>query len=164
MLEAQTAGQAETVSVGLERSGTPNNTPITIFNIDTFRPNFAFPSEFNIDDVDGYLEVFRGSGDNWSYVGPDPTDANRVLATTEKVPISDLCCTGLYHFRTAELFQSAYQEMVRIGPEKLMLKEPYVAPLYNFIINSERIIKYHVINAEEVIFCGTPQEYLDFQN
>jgi hypothetical protein len=47
---------------------------------------------------EGYLEVFRGEGDNWSFVRPIAEESTQIDLTTENTPISDLCCTGLYHF------------------------------------------------------------------
>ena len=164
MLKAPTSGQAETVAIGLESISIDQNTPITIFNIDTFRPNFNFPLSFDLDGVDGYLEVFRGDGANWSYVRPELGGSNKVVETTEKVPVSDLCCTGLYHFRTAKLFQDAYSMFITSGPQTFNLTELYIAPMYNFLIKHGHDIRYHIIDREEVIFCGVPSEYEDFLN
>lgn len=63
ILESPTKGQAETVFLGLNRSQIRDDEPITIFNIDTFRPSFKFPEK--IIELDGYLEVFEGEGANW---------------------------------------------------------------------------------------------------
>jgi hypothetical protein len=126
-----------------------DDAPLTIFNIDTFRPGFAFPAETG----NGYLEVFRGSGTNWSYVHPGAD--GRVLETAEKIAISDLCCTGLYHFRTALSFRSA----ARAALAALDGDEVYVAPLYNRLIAAGADIRYHEIARADVIFCGTPEEY-----
>ena len=37
--------------------------------------------------------------------------------------------------------------------------EFYIAPLYNELISQGKIIKYFKIKIDEIIFCGTPQEY-----
>ena len=94
VVDEPTRGQAETVAIGLDRARVPDGEPVTIFNIDTFRPGFRFP-DFGGRPTDGYLEVFRGSGDNWSYVRPARDGDDAVAETAEKRPISDLCCTGL---------------------------------------------------------------------
>ncbi len=65
-LKGQTRGQAETVYLGLR--DVHDSTPIFIFNIDTFRPNFEKPNLVNF--CDGYLEVFVGDGEQWSFVKP----------------------------------------------------------------------------------------------
>lgn len=149
-----TAGQAETVALGLTGCGVDGGVPITIFNIDTFRPGFAFPGDLP-DGLDGWLEVFRGEGSNWSYVKPAAGPERIALETAEKRPISDLCCTGLYHFARADDFTWAL-EQERAAPQATEL---YVAPLYNHLIRRGARIGYDVIDRAEVIFCGTPAEY-----
>ena len=153
-LTQPTAGQAETVALGLDGLSTPASTPLTIFNIDTFRPGFIFPGP-PLEAMAGWLEVFRGEGDNWSYVRPAPGPEPLALETAEKRPISDLCCTGLYHFARADDFRRAL-EAERAAPQAAEL---YVAPLYNHLIQAGAQIGYREIPQDQVIFCGTPSEY-----
>ena len=154
-LAQPTAGQAETVELGLAGLGVAAQTPLTIFNIDTFRPGFVFPGPGWLASSDGWLEVFRGEGANWSYVRPAPGPEPKALETAEKRPISDLCCTGLYHFaRTGDFRLALARE--RAAPS---MNELYVAPLYNHLIAEGRRIGYRLIEREEVVFCGTPAEY-----
>ena len=162
IIDAPTSGQAETVELGIRRSSVPAGEPVTIFNIDTFRPSFSFPTEFNHNSVDGYLEVFRGEGVNWSYVRSSGLSGNRVAETTEKVPISDLCCTGVYHFGSAGLYLDAYDRFKNGLAKKMGLTELYVAPMYNLLLHDGRDIRYHLIEAAEVVFCGVPAEYTAF--
>ncbi len=155
MLDAPTAGQAETVEIGLRSAAVSDDTPLTIFNIDTFRPEFDFPTEPWWTGSDGYLEVFRGAGANWSYVRPSPAESGLVVETTEKRPISDLCCTGLYHFRRAGDFRAALaQERAQPAAAEL-----YVAPLYNHLIAAGRRIHYRLVDTSRIFFCGVPAEY-----
>jgi hypothetical protein len=160
LLERPTRGQAETVALGLGEAGVAAKMPLTIFNIDTFRPGFRFPEW--IDECDGYLETFVGEGANWSFVRPVAEGSDRVAETTEKVPISNFCCTGLYHFATAELFREAYSADSRLGADELQGGELYVAPLYNRLIAAGRDIRFTVVPREDVIFCGVPAEYDEF--
>lgn len=156
-----TRGQAETVMEGLSHAGCADDEPVTIFNIDTFRPSFRYPEAFDVAAVDGYLEVFEGSGANWSYVRPDAARPHGVAETAEKREISNLCCTGLYHFRRAALFQAAYRAQADLPAEALQGSELYVAPLYNELIRTGYDIRYATIQREDVIFCGVPAEYED---
>ena len=151
-LDAVTAGQAETVERGVDAVGWDGE--LTIFNIDTFRPGFTFPAA-PLAYADGWLEVFRGSGANWSYVRPAPGDEPWAAETAEKKPISDLCCTGLYDFARAGDFREALAAE-RASPQATEL---YVAPLYNHLIAQGRRIGWRLIEPHEVIFCGTPAEY-----
>lgn len=165
ILENDTRGQAETVALGLEKlelNGVNYDGAVTVFNIDTFRPGFLLPN-FS-EDSDGYLEVFQGSGSNWSFAKPARNDSTLVSQTAEKNPISNLCSTGLYHFnRKKDYLDSYYQYLSK--PEKEWEKgELYIAPLYNLLIYKGYNIHYHLIKKEDVIFCGTPDEYTSFIN
>jgi hypothetical protein len=161
VLDAPTRGQAETVAKGVAGRAAPDDAAV-IFNIDTFRPRWQPPTRFAIDDVDGYLEVFVGEGRNWSFVAPRDPDIQSVARTTEKDPISNLCCTGLYHFRRVGDFVDAFEAAAAGGAASWSAGELYVAPLYNRLIAEGRRIHYHVIARNEVIFCGTPDEYQAF--
>lgn len=151
VLEQETRGQAETAYLAVNQE--PIEEPIFIFNIDTFRNNYIKP-EF-IDECEGYLEVFEGEGTHWSFVLPG--EKHTVLQTSEKQRISNLCSDGLYYFRTRELFCSAYVDA--LSNEKLVNGEIYIAPLYNFLIDSGHTIKYESIRISDIDFCGTPEEY-----
>jgi len=155
-LDAPTRGQAETVAVALRRLG-GDDAPATVFNIDTFRPGFRFPE--GVETFDGYLEVFQGEGANWSYVRPVAPGDDCVAETTEKRPVSDLCCTGLYHFASSRRFLRAFDAYAADPPPDLPGGELYVAPLYNLLIGEGCDIRWRRVRREEVIFCGVPAEY-----
>lgn len=155
VLSKATEGQAETVFLGLQQQGVAVSTEITVFNIDTFRPGFELPAIAN--NADGYLEVFVGSGENWSFV--EPGEDAKVLRTTEKDPISNLCSTGLYYFAKAGYFYDAYQNTLNKAAADLQGGERYIAPLYNDLIKNGLDIRYHTIDRREVLFCGVPAEY-----
>lgn len=165
ILNKETRGQAETVTLGIEelkqKSRSFSDCPITIFNIDTFRPGFVYPDLNQLGD--GYLEVFKGSGANWSFAKPASDDSTVVVQTAEKKPISDLCCTGLYHFRSLGQYLAAYYDYLSKPEDEWEKGELYVAPLYNNLIKSGYIIHYHLIPREKVIFCGVPEEYTEFK-
>lgn len=157
-LPKPTRGQAETVAAGLDYVHAEGHQPLTIFNIDTFRPGFAH--DVDALRADGYLETFIGDGENWSFV---KADANgRVTETTEKRRISPYCCTGLYHFSQARLFMEAFDVESRRGTQELVGGELYVAPLYNRLIQQNLRIAFTVIDRSAVVFCGVPAEYNAF--
>ncbi len=155
ILPQPTRGQAETVIEGINRADVPAQEPILVFNIDTFRPGFTFPDQ--MAGWDGYLEVFVGSGKNWSYAKTESEGSTLVVETAEKVEISRYCSTGLYYFSTADSFVRAYTQNLehpRDGKTEL-----FVAPLYNLLIEAGKKIHIHVIPRDEVIFSGVPSEY-----
>jgi hypothetical protein len=78
------------------------------------------------------LEVFRGPGEGWSFVEPAPGSDRKVVRTTEKDRISDLCCTGLYVFRTVSAFRTRWRRSA--GRPSSPLSETYIAPIYNQLI------------------------------
>lgn len=162
ILDNPTRGQAETVYLGLKALSLDSDVSITIFNIDTFRPNFVYPKEFSIDDVDGYLETFIGSGKNWSYVMPKCNDSTEVIKTAEKREISKYCCTGLYYWKSAYKFISLYEAYQSKSIDEIDGGEYYIAPMYNDLILEGHEVHFSIIKASEVIFCGVPDEYLNF--
>ncbi len=165
VLDVETKGQAETVAMGLDRAKVSLDTPLTVFNIDTFRPNFKHPDTFDRRAIDGYLEVFIGEGTHWSFVRPDLSNpsACRAQEVCEKVRISDFCSDGLYYFRSVELFLSLYHKIAGRDPATLQGGERYVAPLYDIAIRQGCDIRYSLINDDAVLFCGTPKEFKELQ-
>lgn len=195
-LKDLTQGQAHSLYLGLQDLKIAQNESILVFNIDSFRPNFSLPTSFDLNAIDGYLEVFLGQGEQWSFVLPFNTseyeglnstkekpckdfglkalnfprqeglnskniDENssefKVAKTTEKERISPLCSTGLYYFSKAYDFMQAFENTFKNGTK--IKNEYYIAPLYNELIQGSKDIRYHLIDTNEVIFCGTPSEY-----
>ncbi|MFT8244116.1 capsular biosynthesis protein [Roseomonas sp. BN140053] len=152
-LAKPTRGQAETVVLGLDAARPDEAEPLTIFNIDTIRPNYAPPAI--LAECDGWLECFEGEGDHWSFVRPAEGPGQRAAQVTEKVRVSSLCCTGLYYFGSVGLFRDALvREEAAPGAAEL-----YVAPLYQHLLADGSDVRYGVVPPEEVIFSGTPAEY-----
>lgn len=154
VLRENTRGQAETVFKGLEQVNPASNESVTIFNVDTFRPHFAYP-DFLLVEQCSYLETFIGSGKNWSNVVPVSEGSPYVARALEKQEASQYCCTGLYHWKNYAEFKSAYLDYELDFPDK----ELYVAPMYNYSIQKNNKVRYTVVATNEVIFCGTPEEY-----
>lgn len=156
-LQGTTSGQAETVALGVEGAGMPDTEELIIFNIDTIRPGYRKPDFLADPAVAGYLEVVHAEGDHWSFALADLS--GRVREVAEKRRISDLCSTGLYHFRRAGDFMAAYRATLGTAAADLQGGERYVAPLYNSLIRDGADIRYDLILPEEVLFSGTPDEY-----
>lgn len=150
-LEKDTRGQAETAYLALKPHG--DDFSVTVFNIDTIRYEYQKP-EF-LSECDGYLEVFRGAGEHWSFVEPGVSAS--VVRTTEKERISDLCSDGLYYFKSQLQFCRIFEQVMTANEQ--VKGEFYIAPLYNRLIKEGGIVKYDVIRPEQIDFCGTPDEY-----
>ncbi|MEP1383348.1 MAG: capsular biosynthesis protein [Paraglaciecola sp.] len=162
VLEEPTLGQAETVYLGLIKANVPGSTPITIFNIDTFRPGFEFATNFDWSKTDGYLETFIGEGDNWSNIVPKSKGDFTVELTAEKKQVSKYCCTGLYHWERAEDFIKIFINYRKKDIKDVDGSEYYIAPMYNDLISMGKTVNYSIVPRTEVIFCGVPQEYIEF--
>ena len=152
-LSEPTAGQAETVSLGLEHRAASSAADLTIFNIDTIRPGYTHSPALATSQ--GWLECFKGEGDHWSFVKEDPARPGLAAAVTEKVRISDNCCTGMYWFASASVFEAVYRREV----DDPKAAELFVAPLYQRMIDDGQPVSFGVIKPEEIFFSGTPAEY-----
>lgn len=160
ILQEPTSGQAETVLKGIEGANISDDESILIFNIDTIRPNYVIPEI--AESCDGYLDCFVGSGANWSYAKTeDGTPDSKVVMTAEKKEISNFCSTGMYFFRRSRDFIKAYSEYNGSSSDAAM-KERYVAPLYNNLIQEGKEIRVDIVERRNVVFCGVPQEYEDY--
>lgn len=149
-LDEETLGQADTVYQGIVDI---EDEELFIFNIDSKLCHFT-KSNF-VGNCDGYLEVFKGQGDHWSFV--DANSDNLVIRTTEKERISELCSNGLYYFKSTAQFKRLVEKAIA---EKYFVKnELYVAPLYNLLIQEGATIRYQLVSQEDILFCGTPDEY-----
>ena len=162
LLEKPTNGQAETVYLAIERLNVDEEETLLIFNIDTFRPNFSWPKEFDILDTDGYLETFIGSGSNWSNVLPGDNVRQTVSLTAEKQQISEYCCTGIYFWRRSGDYRRIYKKHFYEISNDSANNEFYIAPMYNDLIMEGSIVHYSIIPNDDVIFCGVPEEYETF--
>ena len=156
-LPAETLGQADTVYQGIVNIN--GDESLYIFNIDSRIIDFVKPKW--ADECDGYLEVFKGEGDHWSFAEPDG-NTNKVLRTTEKERISELCSDGLYYFKHKSIFESLFLDTKFKG--NTTKNEYYIAPLYNELISQGRNVFYDLIPADKILFCGTPDEYLALLN
>lgn len=152
-LPAPTRGQADTVAAGLAQAKAAIDEPLTIFNVDTIRPNYK-PAPI-LETCDGWLECFEGEGDHWSFARPVAEGSNCVAEVTEKKRVSPYCSTGLYWFRSVELFTTAFTA----GQDELIAGELYVAPLYQRLIDEGRDVRFGVIPPQDIFFSGTPDEY-----
>lgn len=153
-LENETLGQADTVYQGLQKINTNSDDEIFIFNIDSKLLNFTKPKW--IDDCDAYLEVFKGEGSHWSFI--EKGDGNLVIRTTEKDRISNLCSNGLYYFKSSQSFKGLVE--FALANQYMVNNELYIAPLYNLMIQKHQIVRYQEVEFDEILFCGTPDEYI----
>lgn len=160
VLGAETKGQAETVRLGLARCRATTDQSLTIFNIDTIRPNFEYPDRDWMSHADGYLEVMSSQDPGYSYALPKDDRTEKVQRTAEKQVISHFASTGLYYFRSASQFVSGF-EVEQSNPSS---HELYIAPMYNHMISGGCDVRYYEIGQDEVLYAGTPAQYRKLQS
>ena len=150
--DKETSGQGESVYLGIKNY--PEETNILIFNIDTVRKGFKF-KKFPSEQY-GYLEVFESNGTNWSFV--EPGNDNKVIRTTEKNRISDLCSNGIYFFSHAGMYCKYFEKYSSL----LENQESYIAPMYNLLIKDGINVFFDVVSNSKIIHLGTPADYQAF--
>lgn len=150
-LENDTRGQADTVAIALSNESIDKNEHLLIFNIDTIRPKFQYPNHFpNFP----WLETFIAEGEHWSFVEPVP-NSDEVLRVVEKHRISKFCSTGIYFFPKIQDYLEVFCQFEATS----LSVELYVAPLYQLLIDQNRVVKYSVITSNEIFLAGTPLEF-----
>jgi dTDP-glucose pyrophosphorylase len=155
IIVGETAGQAASVEAGT--IGFPKTEELFIFNIDTILYDFEKLSTRK--NFFGYLEVFEGEGEHWSFAEISQKKPQEVLRVVEKEKISNLCSNGLYYFRSLGVFLEALTIQRRLKYDEL-----YVGPLFNHLIQKQMRVTYKKILKNEIGFCGTPKEYEELKN
>ena len=153
-LDHVTDGQATTVLLALRSlRGRDRTGGLVIYNIDTYvEPGFLRPGDVR---GDGWIPCFPGRGDAWSFFRTDGHD--RVLEAREKVRVSEHCSIGLYYFSSLDLYEDTYRAFYGAGtPEGL--RERYVAPMYQHLVEAGRPLWIHRVPATAVHPLGTPEE------
>lgn len=85
-------------------------------------------------------------------------DYMNVYGVAEKQPISKFRNTGQYHFQSGAIFMEAYNFFK--NSDLTSEGEFYIAPMYNYIIQSEKSVKAFEVNKFNPI--GTPKDYIEY--
>lgn len=142
-----TDGQLTSVKLGVLNSKVIElYDELIVYNGDTIR---HVPFDLNFNGSDGVIEVFDQEGDHWSFVN----EIGQVSLVTEKKRISNYCSTGLYGFKTIDLFLKFSNKV------KLTNDEKYIAPIYNELIKEKLKVTSFLTDNSCFSLCGTPQEY-----
>lgn len=128
---------------------------LLIYNIDTYVESGAMNSAQLKGD--GFIPCFQAPGTHWSFVRLN--EQGEVVEIKEKERISDHCTLGAYYFRTCGLYEQLYREFYT-RPQSL--KEKYVAPLYDYLLQKGGKIYITDISPDQVHVLGTPEELEQF--
>jgi dTDP-glucose pyrophosphorylase len=144
---SDTDGQLTTVRIGIINSKIVKDSDnLIIYNGDTIR---HIPFNFNFNNSDGFIEVFKQKGSHWSFVD----NLGDVGLVTEKKRISQYCSTGLYGFSSVKIFIK-----FSLNAQK-SLGEKYIAPIYNELIKNNLSVKSYLTESSNFTLCGTPDDY-----
>lgn len=150
-LESTTKGQAETVQKGLDITGLDiSDEELVIFNIDTFRYSLKLP-DFKYNALfDAYCD-YNADEKKYSFARTSAPMSDEIIMTAEKKKVGPWVSTGLYIFKSAVLYSNLYHKVAKQDDYNY-----YISPLFNYI-NDAYVLK---CNREDVVFAGTPDEYL----
>jgi dTDP-glucose pyrophosphorylase len=157
-LEALTDGQA-TSALASRSLWLGDDSPLLIYNIDTFVQPFAWTPQHIRAGSDGWIPCFQVAGDHWSFVKINGDGWATDVA--EKQRISDYASVGLYWFARAGDFVRAYDAFFA-DPANLVRGERYVAPLYRQLLADGARVSIADLNAADVHALGTPAEVTAF--
>lgn len=149
--------EGSTASCYLAKEFIDNDVPLIVFCPDIyFEPKFI-PSD-DIFKNDGFILTFKANSANYSYVQHNKN--NNVIATAEKIVISDNASVGVYCFKTGKTFLRLAE--LAITSNLKSKNEYYICPLYNILIANGGIVKSQQVPIMYVM--GTPDEMSFFKN
>ena len=154
-LDVQTDGQATTALFAGKYLD--EDVPFFVYNIDTHITPGIVPCFSN--NADGWIPCFPGVGSGWSFVSIN--ENGHAVEVREKVRISDHATLGLYWFSSFRLYKETYKAYYGNVAGKTV-KEKYIAPMYNQLIQSGLTVKISTIHLAHVIPMGTPEEVAAF--
>ncbi len=147
-IQNPTNGQAETVMSGLRKFGFNSEDRLVIWCGDSYIKRL----DSNLITLKkNHLVLSELIGDHWSFA---KTLGNRVIETYEKRRVGPYASVGLYYFDTISNF-------LKLKLEKTgNLKEFYIAPLYNQLIEKNNEVTFTLIPSEDFLSLGTPRELI----
>jgi len=153
-LVADTSGQAETASLGIQKvsdSQRRSGVPIVFHNVDTILyGRDAGKVAAALREVDGYIDVFSSSDHGYSYVLAD--DSGRVLEIAEKIVVSEMATSGFYGFANAETFLDHFDPS----------EDRYISAVYGKMIRDQKVVVAGGTHDEsDTIVLGSPSDYIN---
>jgi NDP-sugar pyrophosphorylase family protein len=158
-----TEGPAMTVVAA--KSVLDMNQPLVVANADQYVSASLSPFLTKLRETSqdlGLVLTMKANSTKWSYVGRTENDS--VSKIVEKVEISDEATVGIYGWSSAHLFLDSFETMV--AKNDRTNGEFYVAPSYNYLINSGVMVETEFVGTLEdnVHGLGTVEDLLTFLN
>jgi len=160
-IEIQTEGAACTSLFALDYINTSD--PLIIANSDQIIDIDlnAFIMNAKERNLDGSIMVFESNHPKWSYVKID--DQCMMTLLKEKEVISKFATVGIYYFAKGRYFVNSAVKLI-VNNDRVN-NEFYVAPAYNYLVNSYgKKVGIYEINENQMHGLGTPEDLLEYIN
>ncbi|MHC5247235.1 sugar phosphate nucleotidyltransferase [Enterococcus sp. LJL90] len=152
VIQDLTKGQADTVMQAKDFLQLDDQ--LLIYNIDTAIKPKSLKREA-IAVKDGSIPLFAAEGEHWSFAQLSP-DRTEIVKVAEKERISQWGSVGLYYFNQVKDFFDAFE----VTEDEIIqyYGEFYIAPMYNYLIQSGKKIVPVFLPNESFAALGTPKE------
>ena len=157
-VESLTEGMASSVLLAAEHINTEDPLLIGACDQTVDVPMGEFVGDARSRKLAGSLMTFYSQHPKWSYAKVD--EQGFVVETKEKSPISTHANVGIYYFERGRDFVNAAQRM--IVQNDRVNSEFYVAPVYNYVIQSRAKVGIYEIKESRMHGLGTPEDVQEF--
>lgn len=159
-IDGITEGPASTVSLAL--SQIPDDESVVVANTDqyVFADTTPFLQKVRGGSSCGQILTMAASSNAWSYVGRN--SEGMITEVIEKVEISNEATVGVYGWNKSidakKSFQDTFDRNLRTN------NEFYVAPTYNYLIDSGAVVETDMIGSHGIAVhgLGTPKDLAEF--
>lgn len=129
-----------------------NDNPLMIANCDQYIAVSIdkYLTNMNNGNLDGYIMCMTANDPKWSFVRLD--ENKQVTEVVEKKVVSNEATVGIYNYRCGCDFVESAQRMIK-GNDRVN-NEFYVAPAYNYMIESGKKVGYMNIGSERDVMYG----------
>lgn len=153
-----TSGQAETCYLILDKLNL--NDELIITNCDQYTPwnHQKFIDFKNNNDYDGIVTTYEhydielNKPGRYSYIKLD--DSGLAVELMEKFAISKNALNGIFYWKTGLLFKKSTKQLLSAKS----LSERYVSLTYNYLIKESYKITNYLMEPEEFVSLGSPEE------
>ena len=154
-----TSGQAETCFLITDQIDL--NCPLIITNCDQYTPwnEHKFLNFIKSNNYDGVVSTYKhhdiiiNQPGKYSYIKLN--ENNIATELKEKFAISEHALNGIFYWKTGSLFKSSAQKLLN---DTSILGERYVSLTYNYLIKENYKITNYLMEDDEFVSLGSPEE------
>jgi dTDP-glucose pyrophosphorylase len=151
---ADTNSQLDTALFAKDFLKESSDSKIIFTNIDTILSSRKkyFTTMVNLLPNESLVDTFEGESHEYSYA---KIEGDKVVKIIDKMPISDMACSGLYGFGSKDLFFTEAEELLRNGG-----RLSFTEFLNKYIKEGRTVYSNHNNSKADTIVLGTPEEYI----